>query len=255
MNRDNFKWTDELVKEFHEYALGKFSACHPLSDRIERFKASHTSAIEEREGRDWEVECFTDGSRNWWRQPNGLYTNQLFERGLSEDALIENKKIWAVRRKSDGVIFSIGDEFDLFGGMDRRYKIDGFLINGSVLYAIQSNYPDCERKVSLPHLIKLQPLPKRTKLFTTTDNKDAHIGDVIYYLREWDICSWEISHSMDIPDESLKTFTTEAAAKEYITLNKPVLSVNDLTTLFPNLYHDDLLKIKDLAKKKLNIDQ
>lgn len=62
--------------------------------------------------RDWQIECFTDGKRNWWRQPNGLYTNQIFERGLTESQLSIDKNIWAVRRLSDNEVFSVGDEVE-----------------------------------------------------------------------------------------------------------------------------------------------
>ena len=46
MNRDNFKWTDELVKDFFLDYRQKISS-YPISQRIAEFKASHTSAIED----------------------------------------------------------------------------------------------------------------------------------------------------------------------------------------------------------------
>lgn len=66
--------------------------------------------------------------------------------------------IHSVRRLSDNVVFSIGDKFNLFGGKC-EYLIDGFIMEGNIMFATQSNYPLNARRVSLPHLIKLPPIP------------------------------------------------------------------------------------------------
>ena len=75
--------------------------------------------------KDWQVECFTEGKYNYWRQRNGLYTNQPFDKGINEEHFLDHPevyKIWQVKRLSDGEVFSVGDEVEFRSVDDRNWE-------------------------------------------------------------------------------------------------------------------------------------
>lgn len=136
MNNDNF-WNDERVKSAIAELAKRFAYPNEHSDKwegidkeIEKWKASNTSSNEEV---GWEIECVVHGNRNYWRQNDGFYRNGIFETGTTSDWLLKNNgTIFQVTRKSDGVVFSVGDEilFRMLGGMFSanidRFEIDTF---------------------------------------------------------------------------------------------------------------------------------
>jgi hypothetical protein len=106
-------------------------------------------------------------------------------------------------------------------------------------------------------------IPIATPLFTTEDGVDIYEGDTYFGCGKWP----DGSPSGCIKDsvatdtrldrkygwnKTFKCFSTKEAAEEYVLMNKPVLSLNDL------LSHEDLLKgrgvmqiFKNLAKTKI----
>lgn len=119
-------------------------------------------------------------------------------------------------------------------------------------------------------------LPQKQPVFKTEDGKDICLKD-----KYWVVCLGQDYYCYESVDtfpitnkkwfESTKTFSTEKAAREWIVLNKPVLSVNDIRVmLMPELddRHTSSLdydfyfsetkkhplydKIKQLAQSKIN---
>jgi len=245
MSNDTFQWTDSLVSEYAALFLQetfKNVSAIQLGDKFERFttpeqfKASHTPKKEDagRE-RDWEIislKYLTNGE---------IYPFSVIP---TDDKFT----IHSVRRLSDNTVWTVG-ELTPDGAIERfelynEYHIRVWLEVNKYLWF---------------HTLEKLP-PERSKLFTTSDGKDVFIGDEVYYVRTWDICSWTVAHSMDVPDNSLKTFSTEEKAKEFQLMNKPCLSVNDVKNCgneFGNPgyfipFNDTLLKLKKLAESKLS---
>ena len=113
MSKENFEWTDSLVKEFvAQFPLPPAADLSKFIDRnIDAFKQSHTPALE----RDWEIVEF--------RTDSGQYDNKEkfddFYKGESDwyksnmvQVYLSDKKwhIHSVKRLSDNQVFSIGDE-------------------------------------------------------------------------------------------------------------------------------------------------
>lgn len=114
---------------------------------------------------------------------------------------------------------------------------------------------------------KESKLPK--PLFVTTDNKPIFVGDRIWYVAgDWYVGTINITNGVSIEfyGKTVKSFSTEEAAKEYVIANKPCLSINDVlkhgeaTTVsigvvpHATYYHRvnvDMIKLKEFAKSNL----
>lgn len=130
----------------------------------------------------------------------------------------------SVKRLSDGEIFRIGDEcYYQIGGNKTHFKIEQFKIEFSVMRLYYNSMPYCK----LEKAIKVE---KPKPLFQTTDGKDVYHGDEFWYvnllfqLNRLNTGSEWVRNLL--PDE--KTFFFKENAEEYIIMNKPLLSVNDV---------------------------
>lgn len=118
-----------------------------------------------------------------------------------------------------------------------------------------SYYTPCNGKYTEKHIIPSHLLPEyweRTRfifdvdkvvepevLFTTEDGIDVHIGDNLFLLgtSNWIITNLSpINAKITTPFKGstgveFKYFSTKEAAKEYVLMNKPALSVNDIKSL------------------------
>ena len=223
----------------------------------EHFPApSHSIGNEE-----WEIECIQHGNRNYWRQNNGRYKTQPFENGTSKEWLLRDGGIiFQVTRKSDGVVFTAKQRVvrNDFEDTIEGFEIDGYRMKVKFVAGDVCGFFD---------LKDIQPLAQRTKLFTTVDGVDVFEGDDVWLFYKLSDSNWKPSVTKArkelLPIQSYQKFySTEAAIKEYITLNKPCLSVNDVK-LISKLYGSDedirtiqtsLKELNQLAKKKLNIE-
>ena len=166
------------------------------------------------------------------------YINQLFNTlGVS---------IHSVKRLSDGEIFTIGDKVFTEYVNYTINKID--IVNDkcmvSALY--DTNNPNGSRlHYNLNNLKKF-----KQKLFTTEDGVDIFEGESYYELITPDFhnkpCIWNIlptktRGNINYDQEGNRRngriwFSTKEKAEEYILMNKPVLSLNDLKQFFPDTY-------------------
>lgn len=157
--------------------------------------------------------------------------------------------IHSVKRLSDLQIFTIGDKTE-FGDIIKYFKID----NKSNLLII--GYKDCE---DILEFVK----HSKQKLFCTEDGVDIFKGDKYYYINSNFNNPWEVVNTKaDCPDLinkndlTYKRFSTKEAAEEYILMNKPILSVNEVIDCFSNwstkLTKKDWSKTLKKRAKKLN---
>ena len=152
-------------------------------------------------------------------------------------------KIHSVKRLSDGEIFTIGDKTN-FG------LISKIVINNNSL-SFYFEQKSCG--YNLQTLIKWKPL------FTTEDGVDIFEGDYSYGVHnsKFDIVKIKHINTVYVGDNFIE-FSTKEKAEEYILMNKPVLSLNDVASIYPgiNISLPDLPlslseRLKNLVKSKI----
>ena len=163
MTNDNFKWTDELVKEFAR-AITAIDQFNYWNNKISDFKASHTSAIED--GRDWEIVVIED--KNLGKVSCSEFGEHLMKQ------LLKIYTIHSVLRKKDSTVWTVG-EGTMDGTIERfelynEYHIKVWLNGNKYLWLhTLEKFP--------------QPLPQRTKPVLLHPRLDA-IEERIAYIEK-----------------------------------------------------------------------
>lgn len=160
----------------------------------------------------------------------------IYYKDIDIDDELNNTKylnIHSVKRLSDGEVFTVGDK--VFSEYV-NYTINKIgIVNDkcmvSALY--DTNNPNGSRlHYNLNNLKKA-----KQPLFTTEDGVDIFEGNVVYYVEteeEPELCFIVNEYTVlkypgrFISDKSLHSFSTKEKAEEYILMNKPVLSLNDI---------------------------
>ena len=131
--------------------------------------------------------------------------------------------IYSVKRLTDGQVFSLGDK-----AKDSRYgfvgTIDKFKINGGSVYVSSKENVWGQ---DLSNLIKYEE-PK--VLFTTLDNVELKHGDKFYVVDTKFFKIFEAEAGITFKTEKWikNSYFDRKLAEEWIVMNKPVLSLNDL---------------------------
>lgn len=125
-------------------------------------------------------------------------------------------KIKSVKRLSDGIVFSVGD-------ITHAGEITSFEIQGQNMIAKGSDFEW--------HINQLEK--DKLPLFITTDGKPVYEGDAFWQIYSgWGMTQPKLYRANNQDKiQYVQTFSTEQAAQEYITLNKPCLSVSDVTKI------------------------
>jgi hypothetical protein len=243
MENENF-WNDELVKEF----VGKCLK-HDFNGDIDAFKKSKSVVNNE-----WEIVSFVGKNGEILRGGVGVWYYGLTH---SEwlDKCVKNHPIHSVRRISDDSIWSVGDKIVGFGDSPTividKFEIDYF--DNSKISAYSKNGYGKGYQVWGK---------AKQPLFTTNDNKAIYSWhEVVWFVNgSWYLGSEQAS-AYDVEKLSHFTyFSTKELAEEYILMNKPCLSLNDVVE--HSLYGTDkvlgrwknnphFLKLKELVKSKL----
>jgi len=165
--------------------------------------------------------------------------------------LSSTEYIHSVKRLSDGEVFTIGDLID-FGDFGNK----GFRPIGK----IEVDYFDKTRVTAWDGaygkgaINKWEKASKKTPLFTTEDGVEIFEGDKFYYpnIHIWKTIISEADKRVliFIRLNKYKPFSTKEKSEEYILLNKPCLSVNEIIAVIPGFnFHKEILIAK--AKSKL----
>lgn len=162
-------------------------------------------------------------------------------------------EIYSVKRLSDGVEFKIGDIIRRKGGKC-TFEIFSLEVKGSTLRAsgseTEASYKGgCQGYIEeeLEHLTKIE------KLFTTEDGVDIYEGDSYWRVdvEEFIVYPKETAKGREDDDMVFANYSTRQAAEEYILMNKPCLSINDLLhNLNWSMNSFVINKLKELAKSK-----
>lgn len=217
--------------------------------------------------KDYEILSFTDNAkipRIDTKRENGLFgvskgTNYQ-KTGLYEERLYDiASKYWnihSVKRLSDGEIFTIGDK--IICPNKKIQPIEYIIVsNNEIWLGIVNKY-----EAGGPH--QLSHINKAFILFKTEDGVEIYKGDSAYIV--WLDRKHQASHlNSDKPTniyaiiDNVKYFSTKEKAEEYVLMNKPCLSINDISDCLTfhmlgnnKVIHGSatLSTLKDLVKSK-----
>lgn len=185
--------------------------------------------------------------------PNKFDPNGYFCGHTKEQELNFGGKVHSIKRLSDGEIFTVGDEFTSLGL--RTYKISKIDFSTHPVHKdVIGLYFDDYQHI----LLKVAEHVKKS-LFTTEDDVDIFVGDSYWVLNtkvnDWifeenaarDNINYFYKDKSYASQTKIYYFSTKEAAEEYVLMNKPCLSVNDLLNS-GFLMREELIK---LVKSKL----
>jgi len=257
MENKNF-WNDENVKEAISVLAKKFAYPNEHNDvwegvekEIAKFKKQKEEALKQSSiPLDYEIQCFTDGKFNYWRQKDGTFHSQPFD-SIRESYFLDHPKtypIHSVKRKSDSCVFNVGDTLINLGLFSNEtHKINSIsIINETIAFSY-----GCGGEIIICHAVKSTPKP--IPLFTTNDLTDIFFMDKFYAVTDdWEVLFSNATQKINYAD---RTFSTEKKANYFVLMNKPCLSVQDLKNNFNSHHFGEgeyqLERLKELAKSKI----
>ena len=170
----------------------------------------------------------------------------------NQSAIIEPFwEIHSVKRLSDGEIFTVGDKIEYIKDniFSDGCKITHFTIEDNQIYINSHNAVKTNYNRHFSNVKKYKPV-----LFTTEDGVDIYEGDRYYTVRNRD---FSIAYDGNGFKAQGKHFSTQEAAQEYILMNKPCLSINDVNNWYSYLSYESttynrlIENLKQLVKSKL----
>jgi hypothetical protein len=174
--------------------------------------------------------------------------NKCFYRDSIDLRNLNLYDIHSVKRLSDGKVFNIGDNATT--ALNNYGPITAFEIKSNVMYIRTNNSSNSTFSCDIKDLKVSKPL------FTTEDGVNIFEGDsyhpVILYNLEYK--GWfkaqKINKNKYTDAKSCIVFSTKKEAKQYILMNKPCLSLEDVGNIisFESYYFKE---IKLLVKKKV----
>jgi len=239
----------ELIKEYP--GSEKLGAIHWYS---------YEAVIGNDSNEGWKGTEFYDRHPEFWRKAEELDYEILDYRDYNGDLfkyLHNGGAINSVQRLSDGEVFTIGDRYHVLSDAfisDKSYENLGLPIEK---FDIINN----EINVNQNYLLNLIKKVKKTPLFTTEDGVEIFVGDD-FFVVETQFDKYRLHKTIGghfTKDRSTRLrFYSKEKAEEYVLLNKPCLSLNNLLSVWgpfgdvedfktSPLFHSFL----ELAKSKL----
>lgn len=197
MSTDNFKWTDELVKEFvcdllwwnkdepkPKNFTSKETGSHKL---LEDFKASKQQSVSK--DKDFEVTAYRYKlNGNVWQKVNAQrfeLPNTQFWLSARDMADGLNYEIYSVKRLSDNEVFSVGDNHS--GSSYSNRVVKGFIIKNDEMFIIQyggnTKLKDAKKIKQPLFTTKTNNTMKVTIQIDQADNVASDLADLL--------CWWE----------------------------------------------------------------
>lgn len=251
LERKRPEWGNQSVKDFAQVTT-KTLANKELEDKYikatatwngKQMNETNFKVASEQPKKEYEIlECMGATGKKHPYQKNTC---------LGADKEVLPCTIFSVRRISDNEVFSIGDEvISVYCGMPLKILSFNLSDNGGLIALLQ---------IGVIELKYLQPQPKKP-LFTTEDGVEIFEGGEYFLIDEekWISLPKKAAGTFISPISIFKTFSTKEKAEEYIFLNKPCLSVNDLLEIeihrfcFENGFVITKEKLIELAKQKIN---
>lgn len=168
-------------------------------------------------------------------------------------------KIISIKRLSDGEIFTVGDILDNGNILKEFELINNVLkcwyINPSYYTHIKKGPNGQPGNMNWDAIIDIQKL--KQPILTTEDGVNIYEGDEVTWLYSTNLEIAGTRKADSTMNKSLKYFLTKEKAEEYILMNKPCLSLNDIFKIMQDdrsdesFTHSKLGKIfKELGKSK-----
>lgn len=210
---------------------------------------------------DYEILSFYSGHSDdkmayiFTKNSNGLYSKGTGDCDLNHALRYWN--IHSIKRLSDGEVFTIGDVVSSDLNRIKKAIIEEFIIHKDSKEILLA----CGEKIIgfLPGGININAMHKyKSSLFTTEDGVDIFEGDdfSVVQLKTFQIineCKYPLTNPLN-----WACFSSEEKAQEYVLLNKPMLSLQDLLNVWGvsdeiGAYKTSLMfnKFEKLAKSKL----
>lgn len=194
-------------------------------------------------------------NRGWGRNNKGNCETRPYP---TLDAILNNHlyggmkyNIHSVKRLSDGKIFTISD--NLTEGIIKQFTLSNY--NDGIYADTEKKHESgCSGYIGLP-LEKWRKI--KNPLFTTEDGVDIYEGDKYWFVNLDVFQTQNITAFINIKlKEECKRFSTKEKAEEYIIMNKPCLSINDIrnykhNTTISGMPCHSLETFKELVKTKL----
>ena len=164
----------------------------------------------------------------------------------------DNARIHSVKRLSDSKIFTIGDNIQYY---DKNTKIKSIYYNehNQLSFKVEGVFAPLTGVFGTSKLEKVKEV-----LFTTEDGVDIFEGDEFWFVNNIKNGLYLLNHTVAKKgnDESKKVetipdFSTKEKAEEYILLNKPCLSINDINKLKCLTFSNWDKFLKESVKSKL----
>ena len=159
--------------------------------------------------------------------------------------------IYSVKRLSDSEIFTVGDYIKM-QWCSKKGIIESIYHNehNQLSFKIKGSEAPLTSVFTEKHPIKL-----KQKLFTTEDGVEVSKGDIIYKVMKGSFCMTSEKYNGQKENSYCLYFANEESAKEYILLNNPCLSINDVVNSYSGLYNaykeHTINNLTKLVKSKL----
>lgn len=202
--------------------------------------------------KDYEILSFIYINRIDTKRENGLFGLEVPKRDYQKKGnYSENSysndcwNIYSVKRLSDGEVFTIGDKVKCWDGIKTIFDIYLHPSSKHELRFWMKNQIGCKLSgYTLDHIQK-----SKQPLFKTEDGVDIYEGDEYYYVDGYYLLRKSISSKTLFTDK--RSFSTKEKAEEYIIMNKPCLSINDINFLKTEGFCFWDRKLKELVKSKI----
>jgi hypothetical protein len=154
---------------------------------------------------------------------------------------MDHFNIHSVKRLSDGEVFTVGDKVTF------STKYPNFNIE-KIIYDEKEKTIELRGNSLFCSLLQSNVQKVKKPIFTTEDGVDIFKGDIIFVVHE----SFRIEKFSALNSARYhKKFSTKEAAEEYVLMNKPCLSINDVLQCIPKLSNRLLTTLEELTKSKL----
>lgn len=210
---------------------------------------------------DWEIPMWVLENGSDWQEVKEkdyeiLKSYMCPSQGISNGRPFE--VVTEVKRLSDNKVFKIGDKVTSDFEKDGVQGISSFVSKPNEGVCVKLIKPNVQGFVSYRKLKHIEHI--KEPLFTTEDGKDIYLGDKYYVPqvrgehKEWTGKALEFETENVDYGNDVKRFSTKEAAEEYILMNKPCLSINELEALNVNCAGSISLnrhELKQLVKSKI----
>ena len=215
--------------------------------------------------KDFEILSFSLNDKEFlFSEDDGMYWSKQGTWANFVESL--NDKIISVKNLKNGLVLAVGDTAQTIGSYPHKIqsfeirqkckgRLDGELIKDGI-DRIWINWTNASGGTWLEDAEKVEDKP----LFTTLDNVELKYGDKFYVVdtKFFKIFEAEAGITFKTEKRIKNSYFDKKLAEEYIILNKPVLSLNDLLDNWGHPFFKTspmFQNFKKVAESKIKIDE